>query len=109
MTLGSLIKRLEKLPQNVVVAKGFGAPMSWRGVYAEVAFPPNENVMIADMLKHAISAVGATFTGYKGGEYKMYLGTNCHLEKYSEYHEEAADDLVELIGGLEFEMAEGTL
>lgn len=36
------------------------------------------------MLEHAKSALGATFTGYKGGEYTMNEYTDCWIAEYGE-------------------------
>lgn len=85
MTLGQLIDELKKLPGDMVFADGFGGPDSWRGVYSEIAFEPAKNVTVASMLEHAMSAVGATYQGYKGGLYTMSLGTDCHIADYGEY------------------------
>ena len=35
-----------------------------------------------EMLEHANSALGATFTGYKGGEYTMHEYTDCWIAEY---------------------------
>ena len=85
MTLGELIERLEALPEDMLLAEGFGIPDSYRGTYSELAFAPCANVRVYEMLKHAKSAVGATFTGYKGGEYLMTLDTPCHIAEYGCY------------------------
>lgn len=72
MYLGDLIEALERAPhKDGVVRWGFARPHSSRGFYDECAFDPAENVTIASMLGHARSALNATFTGWKGGEFKM--------------------------------------
>ena len=71
MTLGELIKALESLDGRRVVAKGFGAPHSDRGDYSNVAFEPANNVTVGSMRKYAKGALGKTFTGYTGGDYRM--------------------------------------
>ena len=40
------------------------------------------------MLKHAKSALGATFPGWKGGEYTMNEHTPVYIGKYGECGEE---------------------
>lgn len=85
MTLQNLINKLEGMNQDGIVSHGFGAPDSWRGDYSEIAFEPKENAKISEMLAHAKSAVGATFEGYKGGEYVMKLSTSCHIAHWGEY------------------------
>ncbi len=80
--LKDLISWLESQNPEAVVPHGFGRPMSYRGYYAQVAFEPVENARIGDMLKHAKSALGATFTGYKGGEFTMHEYTDCWIADY---------------------------
>jgi len=83
MTLGELIKTLEQADPTMVVPHGFGSPHSYRGYYEDVAFSPAANVSVASMLEHARSALGQTFTGYKGGEYTMGDWTDCWISEYS--------------------------
>jgi hypothetical protein len=82
MTLGQLIEVLEKLPQDYVFKHGFYWPHSYRGYYEQMAFAPKENTSVKDMLDAARSAVGATFEGYKGGDYIMTKSTKCWLAQY---------------------------
>lgn len=82
MNLGDLIKQLKDYNPNTVVPLGFGAPHSYRGDYYSVAFEPVEVTTIGEMLEHAKSALGATFTGYKGGEYKMEEYSECWIADY---------------------------
>lgn len=79
MTLGELIAMLSRHDPNKVVRCGFGAPHSYRGYYEQLAFEPMERVRVGDMLADATSALGATFEGYKGGEYRMDEETDCWL------------------------------
>lgn len=80
--LQTLIEELEKLPQDGIVPFGFGAPDSYRGYYSELAFVPMECSIISEMLDHAKSALGKTFTGYKGGEYTMGEYAECYIAEY---------------------------
>lgn len=80
--LKELIEQLELLPQDGVLPFGFGEPMSYRGYYEELAFEPIENAKVSDMLAHAKSAMGKTFTGYKGGEFEMGEFSDCYIAEY---------------------------
>lgn len=84
MYLRELIATLKAEPrQDKVIRNGFGEPMSYRGYYHDLAFEPEQNVTVASMLKYAESAMGSTFTGYKGGKYLMGEWTECWLATYS--------------------------
>jgi hypothetical protein len=84
MTLGELIKRLEKVDPKQEVKMGFSNPHSYRGYYDELAFEPQEDTTVGEMLDWAKSAVGATYTGYKGGEYTMSEWTEVWLATYGQ-------------------------
>ena len=79
MTLGEIIKRLEREPQDKVIPHGFGRPCSYRGYYDQLAFRREENIKVVSMLIDAQGAVDHVFDGYKGGSYKMDLETYCWL------------------------------
>lgn len=85
MTLGELIRILERGDPNFIAPVGFGEGASWRGIYAEIAFPPVDNVTVAKMLEHAHAANGAVMQGYKGGNYRMDMKTRVHLERWGQY------------------------
>lgn len=51
-------------------------------VYDELAFEPARDVPVSEMLSSARSALNSTYTGYKGGEYKMDEWTDCWLAHY---------------------------
>lgn len=82
MTLGDLIKRLEKADPNKPIALGFGHPHSYRGYYEDLAFEPVRNTTVGAMLACAKEAMGKTYTGYKGGEYEMGEYTDVWLSHY---------------------------
>lgn len=84
MTLGELIKTLEALDPNMVLSPGFGEAMSYRGYYEQLAFTPEESVVVKDALKEAKAALGQTFTGYKGGDYTMHEFTECWIAGYGD-------------------------
>lgn len=79
MTLGELIAALEAHDREKVAARGFTNPHSWRGNYSELAFEPARNVTVGDMLRDARSALGATYQGWKGGDFEMGEYTDCWL------------------------------
>ena len=93
MNLKTLIERLARENPDRVVAFGFGAPGSWRGDYAELAFEPAKNVTIGSMLANARAALGATYEGYKGGRFKMGEYTTCHVARYGECDLDGEDTL----------------
>lgn len=88
MTLGDLINWLEAQDQNLIVKDGFGSPHSDRGSYEELAFDPKPEAKISEMLTFAKSADGATFGGWKGGEYKMGRHTSVYIGEYGSCGEE---------------------
>jgi hypothetical protein len=82
MSLGGIIARLEREDPARVLPIGFADPHSYRGYYEQLAFEPRRNISIGDMLEAARSALGATFEGYKGGEYTMHEYTECWISHY---------------------------
>ena len=93
MYLGDLIQRLEAAPdQSVVVRWGFGKPHSSRGDYSELAFDPAENVTVASMLAHAKASLGATFEGWKGGDFTMHEYSACWIEKHGDWDQNGISD-----------------
>ncbi len=81
--LGFIIRVLEAYPnKKKVIPIGFGEPMSYRGYYEDLAFPPEPDVTVAQCLKRAKSALGKTFMGYKGGDFKMGEWTTCWFSDY---------------------------
>lgn len=84
MNLGELITTLEALPPDMVAKHGLGPPQSYRGYYEDIAFPPEEEVTVAAMLARARAALETTFTGYKGGEYRMNTETRCWLARWGD-------------------------
>lgn len=79
MVLNELITALAAEDPGTLVPNGFGNPHSWRGSYYELAFEPESNVTVADMLEAARSADGATYTGWKGGDFTMNGNSDCYL------------------------------
>lgn len=88
MVLIELIEWLEKQDRNAVVPNGFSSPHSDRGYYHNLAFTPQSESRIQDMLAHAKGALGRTFEGYKGGQYTMGEHTEVFIGEYGECGEE---------------------
>ncbi len=82
MILKELITYLEKKDPAIVLPYGFSRPHSWRGDYSQLAFEPKQNVSVDAMLRDARSALGATYTGYKGGGFTMGDYTDVYLADY---------------------------
>lgn len=79
MTLGEMIDTLAALPQGMALRPGLGRPCSWRGSYSELAFCRTEQATVADVLAEARGAVGATYTGWKGGEFTMGFASDVYV------------------------------
>jgi hypothetical protein len=80
MNLGEYIEILERYPRDKIVPLGLGNPHSWRGSYDELSFSPVRNTTVGAMLDAARSAIGATYTGWKGGDYTMSETTTINIE-----------------------------
>lgn len=90
--LGVLIQALEAIPdRGRVVLQGWKHPHSYRGFYEDLAFQKAESVTIQSMLDCARSALGSTFSGWKGGDYTMDEHTSIWL---TEGEGETSDDLL---------------
>jgi hypothetical protein len=88
ITLGELIDGLAAIPGDAFVQFDFAgfAPqdfMSYRGYYDQLALRPAEDsVTAADLLERARIALSESFTGYKGGTYRMDRGTAVWADQY---------------------------
>ena len=94
LTLGELILKLEAVKNKdlpVVFDKGKYVPVhigSWRGSYSELAFEYAEGeaaYTVEAILKLLNDTKGATFRGYKGGEFTMGKGTPVWVANYGEF------------------------
>lgn len=92
MKLKELIAALEQHDPEQPVAVGFANPHSYRGYYHELAFEPVADTTIGAMLVAALSAVGATYEGWKGGEFTMDRDTEVRIA-----YEGTADDLTGIL------------
>lgn len=82
LTLGDLIARLEQADPTRTVATGFANPHSYRGYYEDLAFEVTGPTTVQAMLDAARHALGATFQGYKGGDYRMADWTSVWLVQH---------------------------
>ena len=76
LTLGELIDALADVDDQVPVVVdrggGVGRLVSYRGYYADLAFVPiADEASTATVRTAIVGAVGATFEGYKGGDFLM--------------------------------------
>ncbi len=73
MTLGKLIATLESHPTNTLIEK-ICNPHAHRGHYGDLAFDigtPYEQMTVAETIAFLTECLGATYTGFKGGEITM--------------------------------------
>ncbi len=82
LDLDGIIARLEDENPDRVLPLGFARPHSYRGNYADLAFEPLANITIREMLAAAREALGSTYQGYKGGDYRMDGGSECWIANY---------------------------
>lgn len=89
MTLGKLIAELsECAPTDLVVFGGEdegspGSPDSYRGYYSDLSFDSaGKPITVAEFKATCEKAVGETFQGYKGGDYKMDNDTPLWVAQY---------------------------
>lgn len=82
MTLGQLIDAMNQAPAHLVVkfddGSSLGSLSSYRGYYDHLALEPHDNCpakTVANCLRRLSNAVGDTFEGYKGGDYRMTRNT----------------------------------
>jgi len=87
--LGELIKKLEAMPQDANVYFDFGRLVphgvdSYRGYYDHLAigFGDGSPTKVATLLKELKAAVGKTFQGYKGGDFRMSEDTPVWVANY---------------------------
>ena len=109
LTLGELILKIEPIAKNqkeseeATVKYDFEYLFpttidSWRGSYDELALNFEASgcqMKVSDFLKMLKDCIGKTFTGYKGGEYKMHKGTPIWVANYSHSGNTAVIDVVD--------------
>lgn len=101
MVLYELIAFLEKFDPEKAVPIGFDNPHSYRGYYDQLAFEPVRNTTVGEMLAAARSARGATYNGWKGGEYTMTDHTEVWLAMEGDCGEGFGPVLLSLMLGVE--------
>lgn len=101
ITLGELIKYLEKQDQSFIAPEGLSYPHSYRGYYECLAFEPKSDVKVADSLELARKCLGKTFHGYKGGQYLMNEYTDVYLARYGSTGSELSVPILEIMSGKE--------
>lgn len=89
MNLGELIDALKKQPGDlaVYIDGPFGLTPgelgSYRGYYDDLAIGLDDKYRrVDDLVKELESAVGKTFTGYKGGTFRMGRDTTVWIANY---------------------------
>lgn len=84
MTLGSLIDKLEKLPEDLTI-EGIHNPHSYRGYYCDLALEPTTDpVTVKELLQECRSVMGKSLMGYKGGDFVMGESTPLWVSYYGE-------------------------
>lgn len=74
---------LEGFPDNTVFTRSFINPDSSRYSYSALAFEcSNEEITKEEQLKVVKNAIGETFAGYKGGDFKMNLDSEVHIGEW---------------------------
>lgn len=80
MNLRGMIELFKSLPQDAILEMGLNNPHSWRGSYEELSFEPAGEMKVSKVLRVLKSAIGKTYTGYKGGEYRMDKDTLFNID-----------------------------
>lgn len=108
MSLGEFIDRLEKIEPKAwvwiagspvyLVPTGFD---SYRGYYDDLAIAAtaSRSPRIArELLDESKGCLDRTFTGYKGGEFRMHLGTKLWISNYGECSSALVTGIREIAG-----------
>ena len=107
MRLGQFLDVLETIePSAYIYIAGCpvvmspGEPDSYRGYYDQLAISVQRASysVAGDLLKTMKAALDKTFTGYKGGEYRMHLGTPLWLANHGEASGTRVTGIREAIG-----------
>lgn len=99
MNLKELIEFLEARNPAQEVENGFGKSHSYRGYYEDLSFEPVAFTTVGEMLKEARSALGNTYTGWKGGRFTMDEYTTCWLAHRGDTGEGIGPILLKLMMG----------
>lgn len=105
LTLGKLIERLKECSPDQYVIYDWveqvapSAPESYRGYYCDLSFPPSATpIKVSELLQDASGAIGATFEGYKGGDFTMHDRTPIWASPYGSANGIAIMDLKQIDG-----------
>jgi hypothetical protein len=80
--LEEIISTFEALDRDRVLPIGLCRPHSYRGYYCDLAFEVAYNVTVGEVVDMLRGCVGATFEGYKGGDYTMNGYSDCYISQY---------------------------
>lgn len=84
LTLGKMIRTLEDMPSETIVA-GLCNAHSYRGYYDCLAFSEGIGSTTASiLLERCYACVGKEFTGYKGGRFVMRRSTPIFVANWGE-------------------------
>lgn len=103
VTLGRLIGYMEDQPEHYMVKYDTGESPgeldSYRGYYCDLAIEPSGEPLTVLQFKAKLKeAVGQTFTGYKGGDYKMDETTPLWIAHYGDCSSVAIDTVITSTG-----------
>jgi hypothetical protein len=91
LTLGELISKLEAFPEDNIVVVDYTQTSptctdSYRGYFEELSFEYGDSntLTVKEFLVICKDAVGKTFTGYSGGDFKMRRYTFVWIAQYGE-------------------------
>ena len=88
MSVGELAATLRAAPDLPVMAGGYaygvGDVDSYRGYYSDLAIEPGGDATAHQLAGALDAAVGATFTGYKGGDFVMSRVTPVWVSPYGD-------------------------
>ena len=85
MTLGELIKHLEKFSPDQPVPIGFGSPYLYHGYPGCLSFRMRRNTTVGEMLHEAESAVGKHFVGVAESDCVISEWNDCFFDESGEY------------------------
>lgn len=83
LTLGEALEILKKQDPTSIIKLGWskGSGHSYREYYHELGLEPVYNVSIQEMIDELENMIGATRTGWKGGEYEYWEDSMINLSK----------------------------
>jgi hypothetical protein len=91
LTLGKLVEKLRDFDPGMHVIYDMAeqlspsSPQSYRGYYSDLSFPPSgKPITVKELLAESEAAIGATFEGYKGGDFVMHERTPLWASGYGD-------------------------